>query len=227
MTKAPNDDVTLLSVIFAFNAGFSTVDSIVGGMIKNLRSKIRHRVCCYTEAKWIRSIAPTDTEKDKVKRSVLTALVKGVTDMQKEIPDMFSTNAFWWKIVMALSAAIALYCMAVPHTQRITLLLALPIPLFMLACRIELRSFNKRFGDACKNLEKERKLITEADASEPEAGDVNSKISVAEEKVKSFEGIKPMPPLPPRSSTPPPPPPAGSFGYRIIHLPDGKTIYVK
>lgn len=227
MSKTPNNDVTLLSVLFAFNAGFSSVDSIVSGMLKNLRSEIRHRVCHYTETDWIRSIAPTDTEQDKAKRSILTALVKGVTDMQNEIPSMFCRNAFWWKIVMAISAAIALYCMATQHTERLTLLLALPIPLFMLSCRVELRAFNARFDEACKNLEKERKLIKEVDATSPKTESVVSKISANADKVKSFEESRPMPQHPQRPSAPIAPYPSHyPYGHRVSRPANGYTIHV-
>lgn len=218
MTKAPNDDTTLLSVLFAFNAGFSTVDSIIGGMLKRLRTKIRCRICRYTDAEWIKSVAPDDTEQDKTKRDVMTALVKGVTDLQDEIPSMFCKNACVWKVFMAIAAAIALYCMAVPHTQRITLLLALPIPLFLLSCRIELNSFNKRLDAACKNLEKERDLIKDATASEKKKENIETKITDSAQRIKSFECARPMPPPPPPSKTP--------QSHRGIRTSDGNLIYI-
>ena len=146
-------DLTLLGIIFGVNIGFSAIDSLAGDLLKALRSRIGTRLDKYRDAKWMRSIAPTDTVKDETKRNLLGKAVQKVLDYAAGAGSLCSTNVMYWKIVMATAAAVAFVFMAIPCAPWWTAFLILPVPLCFGSCLIELAIFRYRLSKKCNEVE--------------------------------------------------------------------------
>ncbi len=146
-------DLTLLTIVFSVNMGFSAIDSLAGNLLESLRRRTDRRMGKYRDAKWIRRIAPTDTAKDEAKRDLLVKVVKKVLLYAKHADDLFRTNVFVWKIIMAAAAATSFVFIAIPFAPWWTALLILPVPFCFVSCLIELLVFNKRLGKKCDEVE--------------------------------------------------------------------------
>lgn len=146
-------DLTLLGIIFGVNIGFSAIDSLAGNLMQALRNCTGKQIDKYRDAKWIRSIAPTDTAKDEAKRNLLGNAVQKVLDYAAGADSLFGTNVMCWKIVMALSAAAAFVFMAVPYAPWWAAYLILPVPLCFVSCLIELDIFQRRLSKKCNEVE--------------------------------------------------------------------------
>lgn len=149
----PEPDLTLLSIIFGVNVGFSAIDSLAGNLLEALRKCTGKRLVKYRDAKWIKNIAPTDTVKDETKRILMTKVVSKVLAFADQTDNLFRTNVFCWKVAMALAAVTSFVCMAIPYAPWGSAFLILPMPLCFCSCLIELWIFRKRLGKKCNEVE--------------------------------------------------------------------------
>ena len=161
----PDDDRTLLSVIFALNAGFASIDYLTKSILRSLRHKLNKYTTEYKNREWANQIGDEDTVVNLKRREAMSQLADAALRIQNKIPGLFNAQAKKWKIWMAIAAAVSLVCMVIPFTGRITILLALPVPLFALRCNSKKNSVEKK----CKEIdERYEKLIKcEDDASKP------------------------------------------------------------
>lgn len=146
-------DLTLLGIIFGVNIGFSAIDSLAGNLLQALRNCTGKQIDKYRDAKWIRSIAPTDTATDETKRKLLMKSVSKVLVYADGTGGLFGTNAMCWKIVMAIAATTAFVFMAIPYAPWWAAFLILPVPLCFASCLIELAVFRHRLGKKCDEVE--------------------------------------------------------------------------
>lgn len=148
-------DGTLLSVIFALDASFATIDYFSQSFLRTLRQKLRSRISKYQDPKWIRTIGSENTVTNLIRREQLTQLAAEAVRIQNRIPDFFNAKARFWKSVMAVSAAVMLVFMAVPYFGRIAILFALPVPLFVMKCK----SKKDDIEDECEEIDKKYELL--------------------------------------------------------------------
>ena len=183
----PEPDLTLLSIIFGVNAGFSAIDSLAGNLLEALRKCTGKRLVKYRDAKWIKNIAPTDTVKDETKRLLLTKVVGKVLAFADQTGNLFRTNVFCWKVVMALAAVTSFVFMAIPYAPWWSAFLILPVPLCFCSCLIELGIFKIRIGKKCNEVEsiynnlKEDSSITD---SATDKGSVEARLASLEALLK-------------------------------------------
>jgi hypothetical protein len=176
-------DLTLLGIIFGVNIGFSTIDSLAGNLLQSLRRCTGRRLVKYRDAKWIRSIAPTDTVKDEAKRNLLVKVIRKVLVYAEQTGDLFRTNVVCWKVAMAAAAATSFVFMAIPYVPWWSSLLILPVPLCFCSCLIELLIFRFRLGRKCNEVEliysnlKEDNAIPKGDTDK---GSVETRLSALE-----------------------------------------------
>lgn len=180
-------DLTLLGIIFGVNIGFSTIDSLAGNLLQALRRCTGKRLAKYRDAKWIRSIAPTDTVKDEAKRALLTKVINKVLIYAEGTDDLFRTNVFWWKIAMVAAAATTFVFMAIPYAPWWSAFLIIPVPLCFFSCLIELGIFRLRIGKKCNEVEliynnlRDDNLIPK---EESDKGSVESRLTALESLLK-------------------------------------------
>lgn len=161
----PDDDRTLLSVIFALNAGFASIDYFTQSILRSLRHKLSKDISKYKDREWSNKIGNEDTVVNLKRREAMAQLADAALRIQNKIPGLFNSQAKKWKIWMAIAAAVSLVCMVIPFTGRITTLLALPVPLFALRCNSKKSDIEKE----CKEIDEQyEKLIKcEDEASKP------------------------------------------------------------
>lgn len=184
-------DLTVLSVIFGVNIGFSSIDSIVAGLVATMQGRISKKISKYRTGEWMMKIAPSETAIDKAKREILNnALKKEVGSVTNEVQNLFNTNAIVWKKIMALAAIVSFFLMVIKFDAWLTNLLILPIPLFLVSCRIERWCFFYRLRKGCRKVEDICSTIT--DERTPSGSEIKDRLLSEEAKIQSV----PMPPFP-------------------------------
>lgn len=166
---SPDADRTALSAIFALNAGFASIDYFMQGIMRSLRKPLNRRIAKYSKVVdlWAKPVGEQGTGADLQAREAVNGLAERVLDIQGSLPETFGRTAVFWKLLMAVCAAATLVLMVIPCCWRITVLLALPVPLFVFFCyrkkvsiKNELRSIDNEFD----------RLSAEARQSPPPAG---------------------------------------------------------
>ena len=169
----PNDDCTFLSVIFALNASFASVESITKSYMESMRAKFRARIAKYKDPKWLKSAEGDKSKTNANKRAQLSEMTGKVLDIEMEIPGLFTKRARFWKIVMGVCAIITLICMVVPYTGRILVLLGLPVLLFIWRCDCEEQAFDKKTSNACAEIDATYERIRSDEHVAPSAENAN------------------------------------------------------
>lgn len=169
----PDDDCTFLSVIFALNASFASVESITKSYMESMRAKFRVRMAKYNDPKWRAEAEGDESETSANKRAQLSEMTSKVLDIEKEIPDLFTKRTRFWKIVMGICAIVTLVCMVVPYTGRILVLLGLPVLLFIWRCDREAKDFDEKTLAACKEIDAMHERIRNDGHAAPSAENVN------------------------------------------------------
>ena len=161
----PDDDRTLLSVIFALNAGFASIDYFTQSILRSLRHKLSKEISKYKDREWSNKIGSEDTVVNLKRREAMSQLADAALRIQNKIPGLFNSQAKKWKTWMAIAAAVSLVCMVIPFTGRITILLALPVPLFALRCNLKKSDIEKECKDI--DVQYEKLIKCEDESSKP------------------------------------------------------------
>ena len=168
-----NNDSTFLSVIFALNASFASIESITKSYMESMRAKFRLRMAKYNTPEWRKEAEGNESEASANKSARLSEMMSKVLEIEKEIPDLFTKKARFWKIVMGICAIVTLTCMVVPYTGRILVLLGLPVLLFIWRCDREAKAFDKKTLAACMEIDTMHDLLRNDRHVAPEAENVN------------------------------------------------------
>ena len=146
-------DNAFLGVIFALNAGFASIDTITEGFMASLRDDVAMITAKYGDPKWLKNLEKEIPATDMPGLEKIAGLVAEALALNGRIPWLFKAKAKFWKGAMGVCAAVSLVCMAIPYAGRILLLLALPVPLFVLGCLDESRAFRKEAKKKCHEIE--------------------------------------------------------------------------
>ena len=199
--EEPDSDRTLLSAVFAINAGFATIDYFTQSIVRPLRRKLNKRIFEYKNPDWPKKIGGENTVVNLKRREAMSQLADAAMRIQNKIPTLFNSQARRWKIVMAIAAVIALVLMSIPYTGRIVLLLALPVPLFAWRCYAKKRGIE----DECKTIDdKYEHLIKDVNdsLSQDKRDETTSRLDNLERALnKLIEQMPSSKPKPKRRST--------------------------
>lgn len=166
---SPDADRTALSAIFALNAGFASIDYFMQGIMRSLRKPLNRRIAKYNKVvdQWSKPVGEQGTGANLQARESVNGLAERVLDIQSSLPETFGRTAVCWKLLMAACAAVTLVLMVIPCCWRITVVLALPVPLFAFFCYRK----KEAIKDELKSIDKEfDRLSVEARQSTPLAG---------------------------------------------------------
>ena len=152
--SAADDDRTALGAIFALNASFASIDSFTKSFMESMRRVFRRKIAKYKDPRWLKSVGKDDSAVSLNKREQLADVANEVLVIENEIPMLFTAKARFWKFVMGACATVALWCMVVPYTGRVLVLLALPLPLFYWRCLKEKAMFEMKTEKACAEIDK-------------------------------------------------------------------------
>ena len=132
--KADDNDLTFLCCIFTLNIGLSLVDDLRNSLARRLREIASGDFAKARTESWMRKLSRMDGRRYKEKKRHLQDVVKAALSCNDKVPTMFVRSGDWFKWAMVFAAGVSLWCMTVPNTCRITIVLALPFFLYLFWC---------------------------------------------------------------------------------------------
>lgn len=182
---------TALSLIFALNAGFASINSFTKGFLFSLRRDFCKRTAKYRDPMWLASIplAQDNGSSNLNHREQLADLASAVLGMERNMSRVVARTAKIWKTVMGICAAVTLVCMFIPYYGRIMMFLALPVPLFAWHCHRLRGKFKARAIKACANLETSyNEIVASITTTAPSEQDLMDRIStMLDDKLKALQ----------------------------------------
>ena len=181
-----DNDRTALSVVFALDAGFAAIDYFMKSILHVLRASICRRLEKYKDPKWEQDTKSGKVYSDVVASEKMNGLVQRVENIRDGLSDAFERSAKKWKLLMGGCAAVALICMVIPYCGRISIFLALPVPMFALACHRKKNKIKSELNDIDGQYDELIKNIRESEKTEDP--DMLSRIGKLEEAVSVLIG---------------------------------------
>ena len=201
--SAADNDRTALGAIFALNAAPASIDSFTKSFMESMRQVFHRKIAKYKDPEWLKSVGEDDSAVSLNKREQLVDVANEVLVIENEIPILFTAKAKFWKFVMGGCATISLWCMVVPYTGRVLVLLALPLPLFYWQCLKEKAAFEKKTDKSCAEIDKSYERIKghSDNAAVAENKDVLARLAAMEKVLSSLTVQEPAKPKAKRRST--------------------------
>lgn len=186
LLEAADDDRTALSVVFALDAGFATIDYFMKSILHDLRNSICWRLEKYKDPKWEQNTKSGKMYSDVVASEKMDELVQRVEGIRDGLKNTFEKSAKRWKLSMGGSAAAALVCMAIPYCGRITILLALPVPLFALSCHGKKNKIKSELNEI--DAQYDELIRSKMESAKTDDPDMLSRIGKLEDAVSALIG---------------------------------------
>lgn len=153
----------LLGAAFSFNAGVAILKRLREELNRRLKKAIHAKCNQARDAGWLGHLENLEQVSSPGFKEAARKLMAERDSLDARPLPFVVWSSGWAKMAMLLCAAVALVCMAIPHTARWTVLLFCPYPVFAAIAtvyeKVKLGTFNK----LTNNVKKEFGNLSEAD----------------------------------------------------------------
>ena len=192
------DAQVLLGAVFSLNMGLTILKKFVDELNQRLLTAITAKIAAARNAGWLGDLSVIEDVSSAGFRSAVRCLVIERDDLEAQPPKFLVFTTFVAKTLMLLCASTALVCMAAPCTNRWTILLALPYPVYVVVLKIYEWKRRVAFWQLGRNVKREydklspedRKLIEDSRYSQ---SDIDKKLRTAKVRKCKTKAKSPMP----------------------------------